>query len=131
MVNKTDGIDEIVALGDFYGLGLVGEPRPIAASQGKGVSQLIEDVLVAFPEPEEDEKAVDGGIRIGVIGRPNVGKSTLVNRMLGEDRVVVFDHAGTTRDSIYIPYRRNDRSTWLQYRQRGITTIRGHPSLSR
>ena len=109
VVNKTDGIDEIVALGDFYGLGLMGEPRPIAASQGKGVSQLIEDVLVAFPEPEEDEEAVDGGIRIGVIGRPNVGKSTLVNRMLGEDRVVVFDHAGTTRDSIYIPYRRNDQ----------------------
>ena len=109
VVNKTDGIDEVVALGDFYGLGLIGLPRPIAASHGKGVSQLIEDVLETFPEEEELDESVDGGIRIGVVGRPNVGKSTLVNRMLGEDRVVVFDHAGTTRDSIYIPYRRNDK----------------------
>ena len=109
VVNKTDGIDADVALGDFYGLGLVGEPRPIAASHGKGVSQLIDDVLATFPDDGELPDEVDGGIRIGVVGRPNVGKSTLVNRMLGEDRVVVFDHAGTTRDSIYIPYRRNDK----------------------
>ena len=66
-------------------------------------------MLATFPDDGELPEEVDGGILIGVVGRPNVGKSTLVNRMLGEDRVVVFDHAGTTRDSIYIPYRRNDK----------------------
>jgi GTP-binding protein len=109
VVNKTDGIDADVAMGDFYGLGLVGMPRPIAASHGRGVSQLMEDVLEPFPEVEGFGDETEGGIRIGVVGRPNVGKSTLVNRMLGEDRVVVYDEAGTTRDSIYIPYRRNDK----------------------
>jgi GTP-binding protein len=109
VVNKTDGIDIDVALGDFYGLGLVGLPRPIAASHGRGVSQLIEDVLAPFPAANEFPEDSEGGIRIGVVGRPNVGKSTLVNRMLGEERVVVYDKAGTTRDSIYIPYRRNDK----------------------
>ena len=109
VVNKTDGIDADVAMGDFYGLGLEGMPRAIAASHGRGVSQLIEDVLAPFPEDEGFPSETEGGIRIGVVGRPNVGKSTLVNRMLGEDRVVVFDEAGTTRDSIYIPYRRNDK----------------------
>jgi len=109
VVNKTDGIDADVAMGDFYGLGLVGMPRPIAASHGRGVSQLMEDVLEPFPEAEGFGDETEGGIRIGVVGRPNVGKSTLVNRMLGEDRVVVYDEAGTTRDSIYIPYRRNDK----------------------
>ena len=109
VVNKTDGIDEDVALGDFYGLGLAGQPFAIAASHGKGVTQLIEEVLEPFPEDEELPDDVEGGIRIGVVGRPNVGKSTLVNRMLGEDRVVVYDESGTTRDSIYIPYRRNDK----------------------
>lgn len=109
VVNKTDGIDVDVALGDFYGLGLVGLPRPIAASHGRGVSQLIEDVLAPFPAANEFPEDSEGGIRIGVVGRPNVGKSTLVNRMLGEERVVVYDKAGTTRDSIYIPYRRNDK----------------------
>ena len=109
VVNKTDGIDENIALGDFYGLGLTGKPKAIAAVHGRGVSQLIEEVLLDFPENDEDELASQQGTRIGVIGRPNVGKSTLVNGMLGEARVVVFDHAGTTRDSIYIPYERNDK----------------------
>jgi GTP-binding protein len=109
VVNKTDGIDADIAMGDFYCLGLQGLPRAIAASHGRGVNQLIEDVLAPFPESEGFPPESEGGIRIGVVGRPNVGKSTLVNRMLGEDRVVVFDEAGTTRDSIYIPYRRNDK----------------------
>ena len=109
VVNKTDGIDADIAMGDFYCLGLQGLPRAIAASHGRGVNQLIADVLAPFPESEGFPPESEGGIRIGVVGRPNVGKSTLVNRMLGEDRVVVFDEAGTTRDSIYIPYRRNDK----------------------
>jgi len=112
VVNKTDGIDPDTAMADFHALGL-GEPVAIAASHGRGVSQLIEEVLAPFiPEEEEggEERAraaYKDNIRIAVIGRPNVGKSTLVNRMLGEERVVVFDQAGTTRDSIYIPYERD------------------------
>ena len=113
VVNKTDGIDADVAMGDFYGLGLEGMPRAIAASHGRGVSQLIEDVLAPFPEDQGFPPDSEGGIRIGVVGRPNVGKSTLVNRLLGEDRVVVFDEPGTTRDSIYIDYERHGQKYTL------------------
>lgn len=114
IVNKTDGLDPEVALADFYTLGL-SEPLPIAASHGRGVTQLIEYVLQDFPEPEVDEleEEAQRSKRIAIVGRPNVGKSTLVNRMLGEDRVVVFDQAGTTRDSIYIPFERNEESYTL------------------
>lgn len=116
VVNKTDGINEDIALADFYSIGL-GELYPIAASHGKGVHKLIDQVLAPFAEQIEQAKGeIDlqsKGIRIGVVGRPNVGKSTLVNRMLGEDRVVVFDMPGTTRDSIYIPYTRNEKEYTL------------------
>ncbi|WP_290701573.1 ribosome biogenesis GTPase Der [Amphritea sp.] len=108
VVNKTDGLDPDVAMADFYGLGL-SEPLPIAASHGRGVTQLIEHVLQDIPlreETEEDEEWLRQK-KIAIVGRPNVGKSTLVNRILGEDRVVVFDEAGTTRDSIYIPFERD------------------------
>ncbi len=109
VVNKTDGIDPDVAMGDFHGLGL-GAPTPIAASHGRGVTALIEYVLQLVPDVEVDKalaEVIDKSVKIAVVGRPNVGKSTLVNRMLGEDRVVVFDKAGTTRDSVYIPYERD------------------------
>ena len=112
VANKIDGQNTDVVLGDFYGLGF-GEPQPIAASHGRGVNALSDDLLEYFKlldvEPDEahQQRADAPGIRIGVVGRPNVGKSTLVNRMLGEDRVVVFDLPGTTRDSIYIPYERH------------------------
>ncbi|WP_261843995.1 ribosome biogenesis GTPase Der [Aliamphritea ceti] len=108
-VNKTDGIDPDIAMSDFYGLGL-SEPLPIAASHGRGVTQLVEHVLEEIPvvELSEEEEELQRSKKIAIIGRPNVGKSTLVNRLLGEDRVVVFDQAGTTRDSIYIPYERNE-----------------------
>lgn len=118
VVNKTDGINPDVAVADFFTLGL-GDPLAIAAAHGRGVSQLIEYVLEPFmQEPEDEAEAPDSAdqgdnIRIAVVGRPNVGKSTLVNRMLGEERVVVFDQAGTTRDSIYIPYQRDDQSYTL------------------
>ncbi|MCW8884105.1 MAG: ribosome biogenesis GTPase Der [Motiliproteus sp.] len=109
-VNKTDGIDPDVAMADFYEMGL-SQPIPIAASHGRGVRSLIGEVLKDFPLPEEsgEEDEDTGGIRIAVVGRPNVGKSTLVNRLLGEDRVVVYDQPGTTRDSVYIPYLRHDK----------------------
>ena len=115
VVNKTDGRDESVVIADFFELGLPCEPFPIAASHNRGVRSLIEEVLESFPEPdfEPDAEEHDLGIRIAVVGRPNVGKSTLVNRMLGEERVVVYDHPGTTMDSIYIPYERNEHKYTL------------------
>ncbi|GGK79772.1 ribosome biogenesis GTPase Der [Amphritea balenae] len=114
IVNKTDGLDPDVAMSDFYGLGL-SEPLPIAASHGRGVTQLIEHVLADIPEEEEVEEDEEWQRhkKIAIVGRPNVGKSTLVNRILGEDRVVVFDEAGTTRDSIYIPFERDEESYML------------------
>ncbi|MEJ2044266.1 MAG: ribosome biogenesis GTPase Der [Reinekea sp.] len=107
VVNKTDGRDPDIAMSDFFEIGL-GHPVAIAASQNRGVRTLLEDVLEQFPAPlEYVDPLKDDSIRLAIIGRPNVGKSTLVNRMLGEDRVVVFDHPGTTMDSIYIPYERH------------------------
>jgi GTP-binding protein len=106
VVNKIDGVDENVAMADFYALG-VEKLYPIAASHGRGVSALVEEALEGFPEDSRDEgEEEESGTRVAIIGRPNVGKSTLVNRLLGEDRVVVFDEPGTTRDSIYINYER-------------------------
>ncbi|MDP4650985.1 MAG: ribosome biogenesis GTPase Der [Haliea sp.] len=109
VVNKIDGLNEDVALGDFYALG-VEILHGIAASHGRGVRQMIDDVLATFPEDEpEDAAGIDrrDSIRVAIVGRPNVGKSTLVNRLLGEERVVVFDQPGTTRDSVYIDYERD------------------------
>ncbi|ALM53671.1 ribosome biogenesis GTPase Der [Halomonas huangheensis] len=110
VVNKTDGLEEHSAMADFWKIGL-GDPYPIAAAHGRNVTALIDEVLAPFPERDADIPADVGtkGIRIGVIGRPNVGKSTLVNRLLGEDRVVVYDEAGTTRDSIEIPFERRGK----------------------
>ncbi len=107
VMNKTDAIDADSAAAEFYGMG-IGDPLQIAAAHGKGVRQLIDLVLEDFPEQEEltEQEKEEAGIKMAIVGRPNVGKSTLVNRMLGEDRVVVYDQAGTTRDSIYIPYER-------------------------
>ncbi|MDP1540665.1 MAG: ribosome biogenesis GTPase Der [Moraxellaceae bacterium] len=105
VVNKVDGIQEDVAKSEFHALGM-GELFGIAASHGRGVHQMMNQVLINFPEDEEQIEDPEAGIKIAIVGRPNVGKSTLVNRLLGEDRVVVFDMPGTTRDSIYIPYER-------------------------
>ena len=118
VANKIDGQNSDIALSDFYGFGF-GEPQPIVASHGRGVSALCDEILEHFglldvePSDTNEERKDAPGIRIGVVGRPNVGKSTLVNRMLGEDRVVVFDLPGTTRDSIYIPFERHDETYTL------------------
>lgn len=111
VVNKTDGIDPDIASAEFWELGLAIEPYPVAASQNRGMRSLLEDVLDKIAEtavdPEAHLPSDWKGRRVAVIGRPNVGKSTLVNRILGEERVVVFDHPGTTMDSIYIPFERH------------------------
>ncbi|MBU2887300.1 ribosome biogenesis GTPase Der [Gilvimarinus agarilyticus] len=109
VVNKIDGHDPDMALAPFYELGL-GEVFATTATHGRGVTSMMEDVLAELPEPELDPEAqAPKGIKMAIVGRPNVGKSTLVNRMLGEDRVIVYDHPGTTRDSVYIQYERFDK----------------------
>lgn len=115
VVNKIDGSDPDAALADFYSLGM-SEIFPITATQGRGVKSMLLKVLADFEaaadEDEEESISQDveaTGIKIAIAGRPNVGKSTLVNRMLGEERVVAFDQPGTTRDSIYIPYERRGK----------------------
>jgi len=114
VVNKIDGLNEEVAAADFYALGTQ-SLMTIAASQGRGVSGMIEEVLAAFPEPalESIDDHPPDSIRVAVVGRPNVGKSTLVNRLLGEERVVVYDQPGTTRDSVYIDFERGDQKYTL------------------
>lgn len=112
VVNKIDGVDANAAVADFYALAL-GEPYKIAATHGRGVFELLAHVDELLPMNEADEAEIDTGIGIAIVGRPNVGKSTLVNRLLGEERVVVFDEPGTTRDSIYIPFERNDQKFTL------------------
>lgn len=114
-VNKTDAVRQETATADFFSLG-IGEPLPIAAAHGSGVRTLIERSLEHCPPMEEElgeEDDEKGGIRIAMIGRPNVGKSTLVNRMLGEERVVAFDQPGTTRDSIFVPFEREGQEYTL------------------
>ena len=114
VVNKVDGLDPDVVAAEFHALGL-GEPHPIAAAHGRGVRQLIDTVLAALPAPAErsEEEEAEQGIRIAIVGRPNVGKSTLVNRILGEERVVAYDMPGTTRDSIYLPFERDGQKYTL------------------
>ncbi len=106
--NKAEGMAESPLLGEFYELGL-GEPHPVSAAHGQGVRSLIEAALADFPFDEENDAPdpTDGPIRLAVAGRPNVGKSTLINTWLGEERLVAFDLPGTTRDAIHVPFERN------------------------
>ncbi|MBE2897829.1 ribosome biogenesis GTPase Der [Pasteurellaceae bacterium 20609_3] len=165
VANKTDGIDADSHCAEFYQLGL-GEIVQIAASQGRGVNALIEQVLAPLAQEQlaQDESALDNddeddewdeefnldddaltalldqddeeddpeditqrNIKIAIVGRPNVGKSTLTNRILGEDRVVVYDLPGTTRDSVYIPMERDGQEYTLidtaGVRKRGKVTL--------
>lgn len=112
IVNKIDGMNPDIAIAEFHALAL-GEPFAITASHGRGVTSLMEEVLTDLAVPvEEDEHAVKG-IKIAIVGKPNVGKSTLVNRILGEPRVLAYDLPGTTRDSIYIPFERHGKQYTL------------------
>jgi len=107
--NKTDGTDPDIALADFAALGM-GSALSVAASHRRGVTALMEEAVSVLPptdDGEEDEEEDENRLRLAIVGRPNVGKSTLVNRLLGEERVMAFDQPGTTRDSISIFMERN------------------------
>ena len=106
-VNKGEGGNRAVLAAEFYELAL-GDPYVISGAHGDGVYYLIEDILETFPEPEKEEEEAKHPV-FAVIGRPNVGKSTLVNAILGEERVIAFDMAGTTRDSIHIDFEREGK----------------------
>ena len=133
VVNKIDGLDARTVASDFYSLGL-GDPLSIAASQNRGIQSMLSQVLETFASNDQhgsddsddlqdqteaassedaadilEEEFKDKSIKVAIIGRPNVGKSTLVNRFLGEERVVVYDMPGTTRDSVFIPFERDGK----------------------
>ena len=106
-VNKSEGMNSGMVEADFHELGL-GEPNAISSAHGEGVRGLVELALASFPEPEEDEEKSEA-VRVAIVGRPNVGKSTLINTLLGEERVIAFDAPGTTRDSIEIDFDRGGK----------------------
>ncbi len=111
VVNKAEGMKYTTVSADFYELGL-GDPYVISAAHGDGVADLVDEALdsaLAGKTEEVDEAPGVRGVRIAIVGRPNVGKSTMVNTLLGEERVIAFDMPGTTRDSIEIPFERSGR----------------------
>ena len=111
-LNKSEGLDADVAGAEFHALAL-GEPCAISASHARGCAELMEQVLSGLAEQAPAAEGEDGAIRIAIIGRPNVGKSTLVNRLLGEERVIASEEPGTTRDSILVPFERDGRNFLL------------------
>ncbi|STX53696.1 GTP-binding protein EngA [Legionella geestiana] len=106
VVNKAESLDEDVACSEFHAFGF-SAVFPISAAHGRGIADLLAHFQDALPAVEAETPEASEGIRIAFVGRPNVGKSTLINRMLGEERVVVYDMPGTTRDSIAIPFSRD------------------------
>lgn len=106
VVNKTEGMPGDIVTAEFHALGL-GVPRNISSAHGQGIASLIEDVLAPFPDDESVVEDDSDRIRVAVVGRPNVGKSTLINRLIGEDRLVAFDQPGTTRDAVAVPFERD------------------------
>jgi len=116
VVNKSEGMKYTSVTAEFYELGM-GDPYVISAAHGDGVTDLVEESLdLAFsqrPSEEAEPEDKDRGVKIAIVGRPNVGKSTLVNTLLGEERVIAFDMPGTTRDSIEIPFERDGKKYTL------------------
>jgi GTP-binding protein len=112
-INKAEGMQDSPHLAEFYELGM-GEPHPISSAHGQGIRSLTEAALEGFDFGEEEEIPEEGApIRLAVAGRPNVGKSTLINTWLGEERLVAFDMPGTTRDAISVPFERNGQKFQL------------------
>ncbi len=111
-VNKAEGMKYTAVAADFYELGM-GDPYAISATHGDGVRELVEEALEAAveqrPELAEPEDQNTRGTKIAIVGRPNVGKSTLVNTLIGEERVIAFDMPGTTRDAIYVEFERGGK----------------------
>ncbi len=112
-VNKAEGMADSPALAEFHELGM-GEPHPVSAAHGQGVRSLLEAALEGFEAPPEQAAGGEGEdaerpIRLAVAGRPNAGKSTLINAWLGEERLIAFDQPGTTRDAIHVPFERDGR----------------------
>jgi len=110
VANKMDGLDEDTALADFASLGM-GEPLPVTASHRRGLEGMMQAAIATLPvqEEEEEEDEDEDVLRLAVVGRPNVGKSTLINRLLGEERLLAFDQPGTTRDTIRTAMERDGR----------------------
>ena len=109
--NKAEGMIDSPLLGELHELG-IGEPHPVSAAHGQGVRSLLDAALLHCPEPEDEPGESDAenqAIRLAVAGRPNVGKSTLINTWLGEERLVAYDQPGTTRDAIRVPFERGGR----------------------
>jgi GTP-binding protein len=109
-VNKTDGLDEETALAEFAVFGIAAT-LPLSAAHNRGTEDLVDMLLPLLPAEsnEAEEQVEDGSIRVAIVGRPNAGKSTLINRLLGEDRLIVSDVAGTTRDPIRVPLERDGK----------------------
>jgi GTP-binding protein len=109
-VNKAEGMAESLHLAEFHELG-IGEPHPVSAAHGQGIRSLLDAVLEGFEPDQEAQPTPEGApIRLAVAGRPNVGKSTLINTWLGEERLIAFDQPGTTRDAISVPFERNGQA---------------------
>jgi GTP-binding protein len=108
VVNKSEGMAAAMAGAEFHALG-VGEPLAVSAAHGDSVSDLMDLVLADFPPAAAAVQDSDKHPKIAIVGRPNVGKSTLANALLGEERVLVFDQPGTTRDAIYVEFERDER----------------------
>ena len=109
VVNKTEGIEPSIAASEFHALGF-GQPWPVSAAHKHGLDALMTAVAQMLPDPEiEAEQLEERRVKVAVVGRPNVGKSTLVNRLLGNDRVLAHDMPGTTRDSVYAPFEHKNK----------------------
>lgn len=108
LVNKAEGMQRAAVVNEFFELGL-GEPLPISSAHGDNVSEMVALALEELPLQAESEENHSDHPKMAIVGRPNVGKSTLVNAILGEERVIAFDQPGTTRDSIYIDFERDGK----------------------
>lgn len=111
-VNKGEGTNRDTFSAEFHELGL-GQPYVISGAHGEGVRPLIDLILSRFPSDDEDDAERNKGPKVAIVGRPNVGKSTLINALIGEDRVIAFDMPGTTRDAIEVPFERNGKAYTL------------------